>query len=836
MSGQPKHEARGHKPWVLLVALLAPLALASPVAALTLASKFEDQAVITGLNFPVAMRFSSEGEIFVAEKDGRVKRFAPLPTPGAAEVVLDLRAEVNSFYDRGLLGLALHPDYPTEPYVYLLYTYDAPLGETAPYWNDTCGGSGQPSILAAGGGCAVTGRLTRFTMTSGPGGPELVDPLVLLAGVWYQQYPGHSIGTVEFGPDGNLYVGAGDGGSYEFADWGASTQVSSAYPNPDDPLDAGGALRAQDLITPGDPVGYSGAILRLDPTTGAAAAGNPLPDDGARIIAFGLRNPYRFAFRPGTHEIWIGDVGWRTTEEIDRIGDATDDVVENFGWPCYEGDLPQPQYAARPICQQLIDDTLPVGTPGTKTAPIFSYQHGRAPGWDLDDGCSSGSAALSAITFYSGDRYPPRLRNALFFADLRVHCIWAMRTGADGQPDPTTIEVIERGGSFPIDLQRGPQGDLYYASVDGAIRHLRFAGSPPVAVISASATGGVSPLDVYLDGGWSSDPDGDALTFAWDLDGDGDFDDASTMTVSLTLPKGGHVVRLRVTDPDGMVGESAPLQIAVEETAPSATITVPATFASGESIAFAGGATDAEDGVVATTGLRWEIAQTDCPATGCHTHAPIVVDGVSSGAFVAAAHGAPAHYDVTLRATDSAGLSGTATARIEGRATTLTLATLPEGLTIVAGGVTLNATPMMPTTTIAVLEGAPLTIAAPSPQDRFGVSWVFASWSDGGARTHALTAPASPTTLTATFSPDGDGDGIADATDNCPTVPNANQADGDHDGIGDRCARVSLSGGGLGCAAASDPVAALPAWLLVGLAIGVHGRRRAQRPTSSSSR
>lgn len=826
MSTQPKHEARGHKAWVLLFALVT---LASPSGALTLASKFEDQAVITGLDFPVAMRFSLEGELFVAEKEGRVKRFAPLPNPGPGVVVLDLRAEVNSFYDRGLLGLALHPDYPTVPYVYLLYTYDAPLGETAPYWSDSCGGSGQPAILEPGGGCAVTGRLTRFTMTSGPGGPELVDPLVLLQGAWYQQYPGHSIGTVEFGPDGNLYVGAGDGGSYEFADWGASTQVNSAYPNPDDPLDSGGALRAQDLITPGDPVGYNGAILRLDPTTGAAAAGNPLPDDGARIIAFGLRNPYRFTFRPGTPEIWIGDVGWRSTEEIDRIADATDDVVENFGWPCYEGATPQPEFAARPICQQLIGDTLPVGTPGTKTMPVFAYKHGRAPGWDLPDGCSNVSAALSALTFYSGDRYPPRLQNALFFADLRVHCIWAMRAGADGQPDPMTIEVIERGGSYPVDLQRGPDGDLYYASVEGTIRHLRYSGRPPMAVITANATSGVAPLDVYLDGGWSSDPDGDALVYAWDLDGDGDFDDASTTSVSLTLPKGGHVVRLRVIDPDGLIAESAPLQIAVEESVPVATITVPATFASGASIAFAGSATDAEDGALPSTALRWEFALTDCPAAGCHTHPPIGFDGLASGAFVAHVDGSPAHYDVTLRATDSAGLTGTATARIDGRTIALDLRTAPAGLTLRAAGTLLTAP-----APLAILEGATISLEALSPQDRDGTSWVFEAWSDGGARKHALTAPATPTTLTATFAPDGDGDGVADATDNCPTTPNANQADGDHDGIGDRCANVAFSGGGLGCAAASEPAQAHAAWALVGVALWGRRRRRAQGSPSAS--
>ena len=56
-----------------------------------------------------------------------------------------------------------------------------------------------------------------------------------------------------------------------------------------------------------------------------------------RIVAFGLRNPFRFTFRPGTNELWVGDVGWNTWEEINRIVNPTDALVENFGWPAYEG-------------------------------------------------------------------------------------------------------------------------------------------------------------------------------------------------------------------------------------------------------------------------------------------------------------------------------------------------------------------------------------------------------------------------------------------------------------------------------------------------------------------
>ena len=91
------------------------------------------------------------------------------------------------------------------------------------------------------------------------------------------------------------------------------------------PTAEGGALRAQDLRTSGDPVALDGSVIRVDPATGAGLPSNPLagnPDANARrIIAHGLRNPFRFTFRPGTSELWLGDVGWTETEEINRILD-----------------------------------------------------------------------------------------------------------------------------------------------------------------------------------------------------------------------------------------------------------------------------------------------------------------------------------------------------------------------------------------------------------------------------------------------------------------------------------------------------------------------------------
>ena len=152
---------------------------------------------------------------------------------------------------------------------------------------------------------------------------------VLIQGNWCQQFPSHSVGTLAFGPDGALYVSAGDGASFAVADYGQRGGHSGS-PTPKNPCGdppapvggnqtppsaEGGALRSQDLRTMSDPVTYDGAILRLNPDTGQAMSTNPLfggdPADDA-IIAYGLRNPFRMTVRPGLGDLWIGDVGWNT--------------------------------------------------------------------------------------------------------------------------------------------------------------------------------------------------------------------------------------------------------------------------------------------------------------------------------------------------------------------------------------------------------------------------------------------------------------------------------------------------------------------------------------------
>ena len=99
-----------------------------------------------------------------------------------------------------------------------------------------------------------------------------------------------------------------------------------------------------------------------------------------------------------------------------------------------------------------------------------------------------------------------------------------MQKGADGLPNPTKLKTFVAGAATPVDLEIGPDGDLFYVDISGGtIRRIQYSGGnqPPVARATANPTSGPTPLSVSFDGTGSSDPDGDTLTYAWDLDGDG---------------------------------------------------------------------------------------------------------------------------------------------------------------------------------------------------------------------------------------------------------------------------------------------------------------------------
>lgn len=109
----------------------------SPAGASTLPTGFRDSVVLSGLTNPTVLQFAPDGRIFVGQKNGVIKVFQSL-TDTNPVTFADLSSKVDDYWDRGLLGMALPPNFPTDPYVYVLYAYDAPIGGTAPTWNDGC--------------------------------------------------------------------------------------------------------------------------------------------------------------------------------------------------------------------------------------------------------------------------------------------------------------------------------------------------------------------------------------------------------------------------------------------------------------------------------------------------------------------------------------------------------------------------------------------------------------------------------------------------------------------------------------------------------------------------
>ena len=254
--------------------------------------------MFSGLTNPSAVRFAPDGRVFVAEKRGVIKVFDSL-SDTTPTVFADLNVNVYNFWDRGLLGMALDPSFPTVPYVYVLYTYDHELGSAAPaprwgtpgVYSDPCPSPPGPTA----DGCVVSGRLSRLQAA----GNVMTGSEQVLIEDWCQQYPSHSTGALAFGPDGALYATGGDGASFNFADWGQDGSPLNPCGDPpggvgsilNPPTAEGGALRSQDLRTSGDPVTLDGTLIRVDPATGAG-----LPEQSAR------RQPR--CERAADHRLW----------------------------------------------------------------------------------------------------------------------------------------------------------------------------------------------------------------------------------------------------------------------------------------------------------------------------------------------------------------------------------------------------------------------------------------------------------------------------------------------------------------------------------------------------
>ncbi|HYD49885.1 MAG TPA: PKD domain-containing protein, partial [Terriglobales bacterium] len=348
--------------------------------------------------------------------------------------------------------------------------------------------------------------------------------------------------------------------------------------------------------------------------------------------------------------------------------------------------------------------------------------------------------------------YPDNFDGALFFGDYGRNCIWTMFPGVGGAPDPSTRAAFVSGADGPVDLKIGPNGDLFYVDFNfGSLRRIQYfpGNAPPLAVLSATPNGGGLPLQVQFDASASSDPDqGDVLSYAWDLDGDGELDDSTAVAPMHVYTEAATItVSLRVSDQDGLSSIATTI-VTPGNTPPTAVMDSPIAGASwqvSDMIALSGSATDPEDGTLPGAALSWAIILHHCPQE-CHQHPLQEITGVASTTFVAPDHDYPAFLEIRLTATDSNGVSHTVAREIHPETVQLGFASVPSGLTLSVGGFSATA-PF----SREVIVGSSAEIGASSRQALGAETYAFSSWSDGGDRNHTVVAGSTPVTFTANY-------------------------------------------------------------------------------------
>ena len=363
---------------------------------------FATQRVFPNLTFssPVLMLQApgNSSRWFVVEQRGVVLAFANQASVATTQVFVDITSRVTWGGERGLLGMAFHPNFPTDPRVYLSYT-------------TTTGGT-------------LVSRVSEFRTRDGGTTLDLTSETVLLT--VNQPADNHNGGNIAFGPDGFLYIGFGDGG------------------DAGDPF--GSIGNGQNLQT------LLGKMLRIDISgpTGAVPyripAGNPYTGNAfcnagtgsqscPEIYAYGFRNPWRWSFDRGSGELWVGDVGQGSREEVDRVV-----AGGNYGWRCFEGTS-----SFRPACGPNAASSLP---------PVAQYTH-------------EFGVAITGGYVYRGTAIPS-LVGRYVFTDWASGRIWHI--ARDTTPTLNVSSGYDSGLSVAA-FGEGVDGELYLVDYYGGSLH-----------------------------------------------------------------------------------------------------------------------------------------------------------------------------------------------------------------------------------------------------------------------------------------------------------------------------------------------------------------------------
>jgi len=369
-----------------LFAISVTICTGQDARAATLPAGFSESMITGTISNGTNMEFAPDGKLFILEQAGTCEVYegsgAGLWTQLESNFFADTPLSVDSFFERGLLGIAFDPDYGKNRFVYVYYTNTAtPRRNVIERYTANAAGS-----RALAGSKATIMEL---------------DPLS--AG-------NHNGGSILFGPDGRLYAGVGENAN------------SSNAQSLDNRL--GKILRLN--ADPKNP------IPAHNPSSFDGLAGSTTGDN--RVIwAVGLRNPYTFAFKPGSGEFYINDVGAGTFEEI-NVGEAG----KNYGWPTTEGPFNQASFP-------------------NFTHPIVAYHHSNS-NLSVPPLAGFTGNVITGAAFYVTDNFifPLDYAGDYFFADAGAS--WIKRYD---EATNTVINFATSAGG-PVAIKVGPDGALYY--------------------------------------------------------------------------------------------------------------------------------------------------------------------------------------------------------------------------------------------------------------------------------------------------------------------------------------------------------------------------------------
>lgn len=423
------------------------------------------ETILDGIDRPIALEFlpGSTTLSLMATKPGEIQ-FIDTASGEIVSTFVNLRDEVNHAADRGLLDIAIHPEFPAEPYIYAFYVVDPAetAGETGNAGADGAGNrfahvvrfeaeldengvptliEGSKTVIVGGDGVDLSDISGNGTVNSttidNVGQPDSeIDPET---GEYRQDYIkvdslSHAGGALEFGPDGMLYVGIGDGTSFDIAD-----------PR---------SVSVQDIDS------LAGKILRIDPITGQGLVDNPFYEDGmdldsnaSKVYQLGLRNPYTMAI-DDQGRVFISNTGWFAYEEIESGAAGA-----NFGWPFYEGGdngelVRTPDYQYLPEAQAFYDAVEAGEIIITPAFRAFSHANGD-PGYQVQ-------AIVGASDVFTGDAYDGLFNNYYFFTDVSQGEVFAVNV--NDRREVIYLYTSEQGFG-PVHFQQGNDGLLYYVDI-----------------------------------------------------------------------------------------------------------------------------------------------------------------------------------------------------------------------------------------------------------------------------------------------------------------------------------------------------------------------------------